>query len=165
MDFSKEYLSQSDVVNWLTRCLYPGDVNSNTRKRIRARIDYARKQGKLAKAKRTKGQLFIETNTFFEWAFANKGWEKLGEFKDIPRNVTISNVTISIEGLEAKASSGETDALAFPDAKDELIEDRKRLKAIEKELFILREEKEKRESRSRKARISGKKGGRPKKSG
>jgi len=160
MDFSKEYLSQSDVVNWLTKCLYPGDVNSNTRKRIRARIDYARKQGKLAKAKRTKGQPFIETNTFFEWAFANKGWEKLGEFKDIPRNVTIS-----IEGLEAKASSGETDALDFLDAINELIECRKRLKATEKELFMLREEKEKRESRSRKARKSGKKGGRPKKSG
>ena len=149
MDFSKEYLSQSDVVNWLTKCLYPGDVNSITKKRIRARIDHARQQGELDKAERIEGQLFIETKTFFEWAFANKGWEKLGEFKDIPRNVTIS-----IEGLEAKASSGETDALAFPDAIDELIEDRKKLKETEKELFMLREEKEKRESRSRKARDS-----------
>ena len=149
MDFSKEYLSQSDVVNWLTKCLYPGDDNSITRKRIRARIDYARKQGKLAKAKRSKGQLFIETKTFFGWAFGKKGWEKLREFKDIPKNATVS-----AEGFEAKVSLGDADALAFPDVVEERIEDRKKLKAIEKENMRLREELDKKDTRSRKARNS-----------
>ena len=104
---------ESEIRDWLTRILYPTDYaaggaqKSRMKKRIAARIRYARSKKRLGPALRGK----IDTAAFFEWACAQKGWEALLDVEGLPRNATVA--IMPPESL--RSGVGTVDTLHLPD--------------------------------------------------
>jgi hypothetical protein len=138
--------------------LYPHEGDSIRKKRVRARINDARKrvvnnQGKkeLAKSTMIKGTPYLHVQTFFEWACLEKGWEAL---KTIPGLPAI-NAKVDVAGV---AATGEVDNVY--EASDQDAE----IRALKAKIKQLEEWKQKRVAKSKRASEAGKLGGRPKNS-
>ena len=156
-NWSQEHILQDAIVAFLCKHLYPKEQDSIRKKRVRARINDARKRGELRKATIRKGKHYVHGRTFFEWAFSKKGWEVLYTIPDIPRNATVKVI-----GVEARVETGRAFAFGFPDAMDELLEAYKDKQETERENKKLKEKLQKKEDRSKRATEYGKLGGRPK---
>ena len=161
LNLSQEHIPQDAIVAFLCQRLYPKEQDSIRKKRVRARINDARKRGELAKVTKHKGKQCVHVRTFFEWACTKKGWEVLHTIPGIPRNVNVKVI-----GLEARVEINEVFAFEIPDVKDELkkalIEAYKDKQETEREIKKLREKLQKKEDRSKRATEYGKLGGRPK---
>ena len=157
LNLSQEHIPQDAIVAFLCQQLYPKEQDPIRKKRVRARINDARKRGELSKATIRKGKHYVHGRTFFEWAFSKKGWEVLDTIPDIPRNATVKAI-----GVEARVETGRAFAFGFPDAMDELLEAYKDKQETERENKKLKEKLQKKEDRSKRAAEYGKLGGRPK---
>tara|TARA_B100000959_G_scaffold271941_1_gene320672 strand:+ start:876 stop:1373 length:498 start_codon:yes stop_codon:yes gene_type:complete len=155
LNLSQEHIPQDAIVAFLCQQLYPKEQDPIRKKRVRARINDARKRGELSKATIRKGKHYVHGRTFFEWAFSKKGWEVLDTIPDIPRNATVKAI-----GVEARVETGRAFAFGFPVDMDELIEAYKDKQEMEREIKKLREKLQKKEDRSKRATEDGKLGGR-----
>jgi len=156
LNLSQEHIPQDAIVTFLCQQLYPKEQDSIRKKRVRARINDARKRGELRKATIRKGKHYVHVRTFFGWAFSKKGWEVLYTIPDIPRNATVKAI-----GVEARVETGRAFAFGFPVDMDELIEAYKDKQEMEREIKKLREKLQKKEDRSKRATEDGELGGRP----
>ena len=90
--FKTPQIRESELKEWLVQILYPrefsagGSIKTCAKKRITSRIHYARKTGVLARAENRS----VHAAKFFEWACAQRGWEKLAKIKGLPRNASIA---------------------------------------------------------------------------
>ena len=157
LNLSQEHIPQDAIVAFLCQRLYPKEQDSIRKKRVRARINDARKRGELSKATIRKGKHYVHGRTFFEWAFSKKGWEVLYTIPDIPRNATVKVI-----GVEARVETGRAFSFRIPEDIDELIEAYKDKQETEREIKKLREKLQKKEDRLKRATEYGKLGGRPK---
>ena len=161
LNLSQEHIPQDAIVAFLCQRLYPKEQDSIRKKRVRARINDARKRGELRKATIRKGKHYVHIRTFFGWAFSKKGWEVLHTIPGIPRNTTVKVI-----GVEARVETDGAFAFEIPDVTDELIkaliEAYKDKQETEGEIKKLREKLQKKEDRSKRATEYGKLGGRPK---
>jgi hypothetical protein len=157
LNLSQDHIAQDEIVKFLCRELYPKEQDSIRKKRVRARINDARKRGELAKVTKRKGKQCVHVRTFFEWACTKKGWEVLNTMPGIPRDATVR-----VTGVEARVEVERSFALGFPDAMDELLEAYKEKQKTVGEIEELKEKLQKKESRSKRATEYGKLGGRPK---
>ena len=155
-DFTQKHLPQSEIVDWMAEELYPHEGDSIRKKRVRARINDARKrvvnnQGKkeLAKAAMIKGIPYLHVQTFFEWACLKKGWEALKTIPDLPA----INAKVDVAGVAATGEVGNAYEASDKDA---------RIKDLEAKIKQLEEWKQKRVAGKKRASEAGKLGGRPK---
>ena len=89
--FQSNMLNESKLRDWLTKVLYPkdyraaGSQKSRAKKRLAARIHYARSQNLISKPQSG----LIDARSFFEWACQQKGWEALLTVEGLPKNATV----------------------------------------------------------------------------
>ena len=109
--FEDEVVPEDRLIDWLTMVIYPkeyqstGSERTGAKKRVRARIRYARTQGVLSKPL---GKKILVTH-FFEWAVTQKGWDTLKKIEHIPLDIHVTP-----DGVKAEATSGKIQALSVP---------------------------------------------------
>ena len=115
--FTDAAVLESELRDWLARVLYPseyqrgGAVKSNAKRRVVARITYARANHRLKRAIKHR----VVAADFFEWACEQKGWSRLKQVQGLPLNATVSVNSYPIE-----ASSGSVSSLFLPKDKGQL---------------------------------------------
>ena len=95
-DFTKEYLPQSELVDWL--CTLGGN-SAFGRRNILEQIRLARKKGELPQFKWKKDKRSLEVRPFLSWAANKKGWSQVIR---ATRGVSISK-SVLVSGVEATA--------------------------------------------------------------
>ena len=94
LNLSQKYIPQDAVVAFLCQQLYPKEQDSIRKKRVRARINDARKRGELVKVTKRKGKHYVHVRTFFGWAYSKRGWEVLRTIPGIPREATVCRISL-----------------------------------------------------------------------
>ena len=95
-DFTKEYLPQSELVDWL--CTLGGN-SAFGRRNILEQIRLAREKGELPQFKWKKDKRSLEVRPFLSWAANKKGWSQVIR---ATRGVSISK-SVLVSGVEATA--------------------------------------------------------------
>ena len=95
-DFTKEYLPQSELVDWL--CTLGGN-SAFGRRNILEQIRFAREKGELPQFKWKKDKRSLEVRPFLSWAANKKGWSQV--IRATP-GVSISK-SVLVSGVEATA--------------------------------------------------------------
>ncbi len=127
--FRDEVISERKLTDWLTMVIYPkeyqsaGSERTGAKKRVRARIRYARITRALPEPFGNK----VLATRFFEWAMRQKGWGALKRIKQIPLDTHITP-----HGIQAQAISGKVQSLNVPNEYKELkVEYKEQAKALE----------------------------------
>ena len=94
-------ISKRQAVDLISAVVYPNDNPTAAKKRVRARIQYAREKGELSRSDS------FSPSDFFRWALAeNPDWANLAAVEGLPRAPTIVNLSASLIGLGSVSCKG-----------------------------------------------------------
>lgn len=165
--FKTPQIRESELKEWLVQILYPhefssgGTIKTCAKRRVTSRIHYARRTGVLARAENHS----VHAATFFEWACAQRGWEKLAKIKGLPRNASIALTSPPAARGETSRVSQisvptdlESSQAALVDAHKKNIELQETNESLERKQRAMEKLIEKRQKRADQGREHGRKG-------
>ncbi|TNF09947.1 MAG: hypothetical protein EP325_17415 [Vibrionaceae bacterium] len=91
-----------DAIAFIARAVYPEERDISRTKRVRARVDYAVKQGEIQRLRRDGGDR-VNAIEFFTWAAASRGWSCLYQITDIPIRPASASVNVVTPSFVVRA--------------------------------------------------------------
>lgn len=90
-DLPGERVRKVDAVAWVAKQVYPGDTNTEARKKVRERMRYHNLGGRVE----------LNAPAYFSWTIQQ--WPQLANIPGIPRATGASDVNISLPALSCSA--------------------------------------------------------------
>ena len=88
----QRYDSQTEVVAFIARVVYPNDSQFGARDRVRKRIENHAQRRFLSCRYQQNGTWMLETEAFFFWACEQVAWQALRSIKGMPQRPLVAHI-------------------------------------------------------------------------